>query len=439
MMKNESRFRCVCLLVVPFLLLLFASILPIRPTLVFPSIVKAKNSSLYLNVEILEQGRGQRWFDTNELSGEYEELPDLFPRRSSRFVYRLDEIFVALTSNTQRILDTIHEIQFWSQDPSIRCLITFDERDLRYHLDVHQWLKDRGVRCQILNSTAKRFEERYFHLLVQSWNLIESQSLAIRWLALSDDDTLWFMSNLLHLLREYNASELIYLGNISDRLESIQYHGDHFGYGGGGILLSRPLHARLVQSWNECRDKYSDLYGGDEMVGKCLVENLKINLTRNMHFHQFDHQGDLRGYLQSGINGVVALHHLFSSWEPFPVQHVRNESHLIALLRSAYDEHRIDLFKRYRKYNWLKNQTYLFTLGYSFSIIDQIVTPEEFQQVERTWCCTRMTARQFRPLLFHQIQWFFLNSTRIDGLRSTFRTYPPRWLPLPSLMQIRSE
>ena len=445
-MKNEKRLRFLCLLLVPLLLLFFTSILSIRPAFVFPSrrsssILKAKNSSLYLNIDILDQQPRQRWFDTNELSGEYEELPDLFPRQSSRFIYHLDEIFVALTSNTERILDTIHEIQFWSQHPSIRCLITFDERDLRHHSHVQQWLRDRGVRCHILSSTVKRFEERYFDLLVQSWNLIENQSLPIKWLAMSDDDTLWFMANLLHLLREYKASDLIYLGNISDRLEAVQYHGDHFAYGGGGLLLSRPLHARLVQSWNGCRENFSDLYGGDEMVGKCIVQVLKINLTRNMHFHQFDHQGDLRGYLQSGINGVVSLHHLFSLWEPYPVQHVRNESHLVSLLRSAYDQHQTGLFKRYRKYNWQKNQTYLLTLGYSFSIIDQIVTWEEFEQVERTWCCTQMTARSFRTHLFHQIHWFFLNLSRTDvnGLRSTFRTYPPRWLPLPSLMQIQSQ
>lgn len=442
MTKNEKRFGFFCVLIVVALgLILFlpsTSFIQERP---FP-LTKSRSSNLYLKIDIPEQHGKKPWFNVDDLSGEYDEIPDLFPRRTARFHYNLDEIFFALTSNSERMLDTIHEVKFWSQHPSIECLITFDERDLRMHGRIQQWIRDQGVRCRFRNSTIKRFEERYFELLIQSWNIIQTESLQTQWLALCDDDTLWFVGNLLHLLEEYNASELIYLGNISDRLESVQYHGDHFAYGGSGILLSRPLHRLLVRSWDQCHRNYSSLYGGDEMVGQCVVEVLKVNLTRNPHFHQFDHEGDLRGYLQSGINGIVAFHHLFALWEPYPPRHSRNESQLMSYLAQAYEHHQIKFLKRYRRYNQKKNQTYLFTLGHSFSIIDQIITGEQFNHVERTWCCSRMTSRLFRVSLSNQLDWFFLNVTEEQQgqrLRSIYRSYPPQWLPLPSLVEIQFE
>ncbi|CAF0784649.1 unnamed protein product [Adineta ricciae] len=129
-----------------------------------------------------------------------------------------------------------------------------------------------------------------------------------------------------------SRSQLIYLGNISDRQQSIITHGDYFAYGGGGILLSRTLVAYLLPWIDQCQKKYLTSFGGDEMIGRCVTEYLHLNQTQNPHFHQVDHQGELRGYLQSGINCLISLHHMFAYWQPFPVRHTSNKSQTMSLL-----------------------------------------------------------------------------------------------------------
>lgn len=389
-----------------------------------------------LSLRFLSKNEMNEIVGISELNGEYEEVPDLYPIEGvASHQYRLDEILFVLTTNTQRILDTIHELKFWSKQPAVKCLIIFEEKDLTVNSHVRQFLLNEGIPCHIRSSNVKRFEQRYFQMIEQSWRLVEEQPLSIRWLAVCDDDTLWFTGNLLKILQQYNASELIYLGNISDRLETLYYHGGYYAYGGAGILLSRPLVPVLLQSMKECQRRFSKMYGGDEILGKCLTQICHVNLTRNMHFHQMDHQGNLVGYLQGGINDLVSLHHLFTLWEPFPSKHASDESQTMSLLLQAYQAFSGGLFRRYRKLNALSNETYLLTLGYSLTVIDGLLTMDDLSKVEQTWCCSRLSTRLTRSKEKGQIHWFFLNASSTSG-QSMYRNYQKGFSPQYSIVEI---
>ncbi|CAF1611582.1 unnamed protein product [Rotaria sp. Silwood1] len=230
---------------------------------------------------------------------------------------------------------------------------------------------------------------------------------AIQWFAFGDDDTIWFLNNLLQTLQQYNVSNSIYLGNISDKLGAVQYHGTYYAYGGGGFVLSRPLALRAVQHNKDCQ-RFTNMCGGDEMIGKCITEVLKINLTRNNHFHQMDHDGDMDGYLESGIEGLVSLHHIFSYWEPFPEEYTTHPHETMYLLKLAYQTFGNHFLKRYVWLDCRTNRTFLLTMGYSFSLFNRILTYEELMKVEKTWwCCSEFVGRETRPKEKNKMTWYF--------------------------------
>ncbi|CAF3497360.1 unnamed protein product [Rotaria sp. Silwood1] len=238
----------------------------------------------------------------------------------------------------------------------------------------------------------------------------------IEWFAVGDDDTVWFVNNLLHTLQPYNSSKLMYIGDISDRKSQVKYHGAYYAYGGGGVLLSRPLTILFAQHTQECK-RFLNLYGGDEMIGKCITEVLKVKLTRNKNFHQMDSSGDLTGYLESGIDGLVSLHHMFSLWKPFPNDHTNNINETTNLLQLAYIIFDRNFLKRFVRVNYKTSQTLLLTMGYSFTLFNRILSHTDLAQVENTWSGGEMATRETRPKENNKTTWYFRKLTieKLDG------------------------
>ncbi|UJR08690.1 hypothetical protein I4U23_012948 [Adineta vaga] len=348
-----------------------------------------------------------------ELSGEYEQTIPLVTINKTIYKYDVEQLYFALTTNTKRILKTIHFLKFWATLPGIKCLIVFEKEDFLKNRNITELLMREGIPCRIIVSNVKYYEKRYlqlFHYAWESQNMNESN--AIQWFAVGDDDTIWFIDNLLDTLRQYDSSQNIYLGNISDRKRQIIYHGSFFAYGGGGILLSRPL--TLLYSKHIHKSNYflnTKAYGGDGMIGKYIADILKVNLTGNIHFLQMDHFGDMTGYLESGIDGFVSFHHMYSLWQPFPNNFKNDINKTMHILKIGYNTFERNFLKRYVRFNRKLNQTFLLTLGYSFSIFNRILSITELDQVENTWHGTEMTSRISRPNEPNKITWYFRNVT----------------------------
>jgi hypothetical protein len=320
---------------------------------------------------------------STEFSGEYEEVLAISLVNNTIQIYAIEEIYFVLGTNTKRILNTIHYLKFWAKLTGIKCLIVF--------------------------------EERYFELFHSAWHNQESNEMhtgrkQVQWFAVGDDDSVWFVNNLLHTLQQYNSTNSVYLGDISDKTRQISRHGDFFAYGGGGILLSRPLALLFAQHIQECK-RFIHESARDAMIGKCVTEVLKVNLTKNKNFHQMDHIGDMTGLFESGIDGLVTVHHMFSIWKPFPDGHSNKTNETMYLLELAYTTFRKTFLKRYVRVNHETNQTLLLTTGYSFSLFDRILSHVELTQVENTWCCSKMVARQTRPKENNKHIWYFRGLT----------------------------
>ena len=343
-----------------------------------------------------------------DLTGEYQALSSKQTIPTPVKKYTIENIYFLLTTNTLRTRYTINFMKFWLTSPSIHCLILFEERDLNQREWTRHHLKNNQIPCRIEQSSIQRFEERYFQLIDYAWTILHERNHSnIEWFAIGDDDTLWFIDNLLAILQQYNSSNMIYLGNTSDRNETIRNHGNYYAYGGGGILLSKALILHVANSSQICLKKYKQMFGGDEIIGKCLTEFFRINFTLNEHFHQIDHAGDLEGFFQSGIDGLVSLHHLFTMWEPFPIEHLEAEVDILNLLALAYGILKDDFLKRFVRRNYRTNQTLLLTNGYSLSIYDRLVSGEELDRIELTWNNSQFYGRKTRKKETKKIVFFF--------------------------------
>lgn len=106
-----------------------------------------------------------------------------------------------------------------------------------------------------------------FKLLYQSFQSAD-------WYLLIDDDTYLFYSNLIEVLKTWNASEEVYLGNPTqftgcDRVNKYG-KGPWFAHGGSGILLSRAALLKLIAGLDRCVEKYEKCWAGDIRVALCL-------------------------------------------------------------------------------------------------------------------------------------------------------------------------
>ncbi|CAF0873515.1 unnamed protein product [Adineta steineri] len=355
--------------------------------------------------------------------GEYEETASISVTKPAIQKYTTEDIYFALTTSTKRIINTVHYIKFWAKLPGINCLIVLEQNDFDNNRNITEYLIHEGIPCNIQSSNIARYEERYLELFHLAWNYQEiNKRKAIEWFAVGDDDTVWFINNLLRVLQQYNSSNTIYLGDISDNRDQVQHYGAYFAYGGGGIVLSRSL-ALIFSTYPEKCKQYLNIFGGDGMIGKCITEILKVGLVKNHNFHQMDHHGDMTGYLESGINGLVTLHHMFSYWRPFPKRHTNKINETMYLLQLAYATFDETFLKRYVRLHREANQTLLLTMGYSFTIFNRILLPAELNLVENTWDGTKMIARKTRSKENKKTTWYFRRSSTETSYKSTrYRT-----------------
>ncbi|KAM4620398.1 beta-1,3-glucosyltransferase [Polymixia lowei] len=100
------------------------------------------------------------------------------------------------------------------------------------------------------------------------------------WLLIVDDDTLISLPRLQRLLRCYDPSEAVSLGERYGY--GLGQRGYSYTTGGAGMVLSRAAVSRLVSSGCNC---YSDDAPDDMVMGMCLT-SLGVPITHSPLFHQ---------------------------------------------------------------------------------------------------------------------------------------------------------
>ncbi|KAF7924885.1 hypothetical protein BELL_1522g00010 [Botrytis elliptica] len=180
--------------------------------------------------------------------------------------------------------------------------------------EIKKMLKAYGIDAKVYTADSKiEMAERYFSLLPALYN--DKSRKHRKWLVMCDDDTFFpNMDALIKKMATYDASEDLYIGNLSEDVGSLARHGSQ-AYGGAGVFFSVPLAATITDLFPQCSTKQkveeaNSGWGsqGDILLRKCVYENTEVRLTVLHDIWQLDIVGDPSGFYESGIR-PLSLHH----------------------------------------------------------------------------------------------------------------------------------
>lgn len=107
----------------------------------------------------------------------------------------------------------------------------------------------------------------------------------VRWYVMGDDDTVFFVDNLVELLRRYDHTKYYYIGGVSECVKSNFDFSFEMAFGGAGFALSYPLVEALVDNLDACIGIYPFYYVSDQILSACIAD-LGVPLTPERGFHQ---------------------------------------------------------------------------------------------------------------------------------------------------------
>ncbi|CDY58245.1 BnaA03g58010D [Brassica napus] len=162
----------------------------------------------------------------------------------------------------------------------------------------------------------------------------------VRWFVFGDDDTVFFVDNLVTVLSKYDHRKWWYVGSNSEFYDQNVRYSFDMAFGGGGFAISASLGKVLARVLDSCLMRYAHLYGSDSRIFSCLAE-LGVALTHEPGFHQIDVRGNLFGLLCAHpLAPLVSLHHL-DAVDPFFPKTNRTESVARLISAASFDSARI--------------------------------------------------------------------------------------------------
>nr|GLL43349.1 uncharacterized protein LOC109154415 [Ipomoea trifida] len=191
----------------------------------------------------------------------------------------------------------------------------------------------------------------------------------VRWVVMGDDDSVFFVENMVDVLATYDHTKYYYFGGQSEFVMSNYWFSFNQGFGGAGFILSYPLAEALSNDMDSCLRRYADVISADQITMLCIAD-LGVNFSPLKGIHQIDLHGDLSGFLSSHPKfPLLSLHHLDTVEPIFPaMDRFQSAKHL---LRSAdHDQTRMlqQTICYHRQSNWSVSVSW----GYSVHIYEKI-------------------------------------------------------------------
>jgi len=191
---------------------------------------------------------------------------------------------------------------------------------------------------------------------------------------------------LIEVLRKYDPTKPWYIGNLSEVIAALSYHG-RFGYGGAGVVLSRAVMEVISDTAiiSACLARYASLYGGDGRLGFCL-QDIGVPLTRELGFHQVDFGGDLSGLLEGVFSEhpIVSLHHL-EMITPILQHHGNPRRSFQRFFNSYHTLPASSFLSRIVTFDTDHELTIVLIAGYSLKIYPGNIPLSRFQRTEHTF------------------------------------------------------
>ncbi|KAF8115962.1 hypothetical protein N665_0025s0396 [Sinapis alba] len=258
---------------------------------------------------------------------------------------------------------------------------------------------------------------RFYRAILETYRLKDE---GVRWYVMGDDDTLFFVDNLVNVLSKYDHTRQHYIGMNSETIKSNVYFSFSMGFGGGGYALSYALVEALVVKLDECVGKYHFIWAVDQIQSLCLAD-LGVDLTLEKGFHQVDLFGDISGFLSSQPTApLLSLHHFDTVTPLFPG--MDRPGSVIHIMKAAnVDQSRMlqQSICHVRASNW----TFSVSWGYSVHIYEKIFSRSHLKlpiETFRSWYGGRPPVYMFntRPVSRNPCEaphWFFFDSIQKEN------------------------
>ncbi|KAI3832458.1 hypothetical protein MKW92_037566 [Papaver armeniacum] len=260
----------------------------------------------------------------------------------------------------------------------------------------------------------------------------------VRWFVMGDDDTVFFVDNVVRVLSKYDHRQYYYIGSSSESHVQNIFFSYSMAYGGGGFAISYPLAVALEKIQDRCMNRYPGLYGSDDRIQACMAE-LGVPLTKETGFHQYDVYGDLLGLLAAHpVAPLVSLHHLDVVDPIFPkMKRAKAVEHLFE--GTQFDSSSImqQSICYSKKHAWSISVSW----GYVVQILRGVMSPRELEMPTRTFLNwykrADYTAYAFntRPVTKHPCQKpfiYYMSTVRYDrSKKQTISVYIRRKEPHP--------
>ncbi|KAF5819339.1 hypothetical protein HanXRQr2_Chr02g0076511 [Helianthus annuus] len=192
----------------------------------------------------------------------------------------------------------------------------------------------------------------------------------VRWYVMGDDDTIFFLDNLVQLLGRYDHTKYVYIGGVSECVKSNLDISFEMAYGGGGFALSYPLVEALVANLDRCIETYPFYLNSDQIISACITD-LGVPFTSEKGFHQIDLVHNISGFLSAHPHApLISLHHLDIVSPIFPTMD-RHKSLRHLMTSAKVDQSR--LLQQTVCYHKQKNWAFSIAWGYSACIYEQLI------------------------------------------------------------------
>ncbi|KZV56471.1 hypothetical protein F511_08369 [Dorcoceras hygrometricum] len=228
---------------------------------------------------------------------------------------------------------------------------------------------------RFLNRSGVR-AQRMVHGIMEVFNEDHED---LRWLIMGDDDSIFFVDNIVDVVAGYDHRKYYYLGGHSETVVSNYLFSFNQAFGGAGIVLSYPLAKALANDMKNCLRRYAFLNSADNTTRAC-ISDLGVNLSPHMGNHQaiIDLHGDISGLLSSHpVSPLLSLHH-FDMVDPIFPSMNRFESARHLMKAANMDQSRMlqQTICYHRRTNWSVSVSW----GYSAQIYERIM-PRSYLQI----------------------------------------------------------
>ncbi|KAK8087158.1 hypothetical protein PG994_002132 [Apiospora phragmitis] len=216
-------------------------------------------------------------------------------------------------------------------------------------LEAKTILTERGVDVDVYHSDSRmEMAVRYLTLVPTLYNHPERPNK--KWLVTCDDDTFFpSVHKLTKKFEEYDPTEPLYIGTLSEDVNNVDRHGSQ-AFGGAGVFLSVPLAAQVQANYDSCKSdekirESNSGWGpqGDILLRKCIYENSDVRLSVLHGLYQLDLYGDPSGFYEAGLQ-PISLHHFKGGgwhsalpWQYTKIAHICGEDCTFQRFRTKDD------------------------------------------------------------------------------------------------------